>query len=342
MKRTTLALLVAAACGPVTPEDSADSSLDFTQQTQGVSSRCHADIDALFERILPAFTYGRASGRVGVARENYIILEGKPGQEGACSKETADAYRAAMACARSRLTYCLTMHNEFLAKALSHRMDASDKSAPMLVACGIPPSCGVQGAITDVLTGSVATLRNAKQVLNAEDFRGATEEARCNLGMHEAMHWAGNPGTGLGGDMATHHEGDQVYACSRFCGGACRMGVPLSDCLACAGTVEEKLRCGRRERVGHDCITPALTPPGSATLCFTPGNPGQYFPCERCRSLRFETCSGILDPRYGPSECCESCEGQYKPFLCTEAQMNPLNDCKPLSPAWCAMNGLRP
>lgn len=349
MRPHILVCLLAAACGVGSVEESAQD-LDETQpltpaEVQVLEDKCAEDFDREFDKLINTFEARLNSGRIQPGPRNVAVLEGDPQTTpGACSKKVADLYREALECARSRITGCLTIHNEALAKLLGPRLgNYGPPAKPLLVACKMPSSCMKleYDGLTDILSSEVARGRSGRQLIYPGALLLGSKNQRCDLVMHEAMHWAGDYGSGT--DAAAmakgHDKTDHVYACSEFCSGAaCDRGSALQPCLRCAGTAEEKLLCGKREKATPGCVAPLFV---YGACAMNPPN-ASLNPCPNCRTLEWQTCDGIPDPVRVKHECCERCaRADYIIGECSVGDMNPYDDCKPMSPGWCTILGGR-
>jgi len=115
----------------------------------------------------------------------------------------------------------------------------------------------------------------------------AEEDKLCNIFLHELFHVIEQVNPEGHDDFGD----DAIYSCGRYCGGCAQnllgaTGDPHADCLRCAGTLEERLTCGYKEKIFENNCDGSLDGLGicHAGLACIAG------PCEKCKTLLTQTC----------------------------------------------------
>ncbi|WP_146209698.1 hypothetical protein [Vitiosangium sp. GDMCC 1.1324] len=164
------------------------------------------------------------------------------------------------------------------------------------IACGL--NCDGVGATT------LGSRTSAPYInLNSRYFwETDSADANCETIFHELLHASGVATTGV-----NHNDGDprdQVYACSLYCSG-CRTDTAVSpqptaneNCARCAGSPEEKRKCGIEKKLAHVACP-------SAAICH--GGILTNKACEKCKGVVEQDCAGQPLGSAGDFYCCETC-----------------------------------
>ena len=227
------------------------------------------------------------------------------GTGGRCSRAQAERLNTALRCAFKQGHDCLARTNAGLAKRLFDGLVRADN---LVIACGnrCPGS--------DASTLSRFLWLDATMNWNPDIIDGATplsDADLCTVMLHELLHWRGE---GLG-DQTAHDQGiDRTYSCGRYCGGCTSRGPsapgPNVDCARCAGTENEKRKCGYQEKeVEMSCPAYELCHGGLR------GNRA----CETCRGLQLQHCDGTNRPTGPELTCCQTCPEDFphNDLVCT-------------------------
>lgn len=165
------------------------------------------------------------------------------------------------------------------------------------IACGL--DCDGVGGIT------LGSQTRAPYVnLNWRYLDEQPSDAICETVFHELLHAAQAADPGV-----NHNEGDpkdQVFACSLYCSG-CRTHAlsnpsPTANenCARCAGTPEEKRKCGVQQKLDSvQCPSAGICHGGILTIKS----------CEKCKGVVGYDCAGqrIESSGEGDFYCCETC-----------------------------------
>lgn len=266
--------------------------------SQAMTPTCQAAI----RRDLPG---DAAFRRAPVGPQNFQMLEGSA--RGACPKEVADAWKAAMACASTRVTLCLSGVNAEATRRVRSRLGA-ERQRPLRISCAMPlDECGGFLAVTETPhSDAESAARSMTQVLDGEGLLQKDANFRCNAALHEAMHWA----------RYGEDEHERAYACGQLCGGHCSGADDNLDCAVCASTELEKQSCGTRSRYSGVTCPIYLRDGACTTGTITPGH------CTSCKQARWEACDGTVLASLPPeSPCCATCDSQYNWRACgTDAE----------------------
>ncbi|GMU58995.1 MAG: hypothetical protein AMXMBFR34_07580 [Myxococcaceae bacterium] len=208
----------------------------------------------------------------------------------ACTQPHRDKLMRAFACALDRLG-CLDLANrEFATLAW-----ATVTTRKILVGCG--NDCAGAIAATDRVPDADARSRMA---WNPAEIDRLSDQDLCSTALHEMLHWAGAPH-----DKANHDDGsDQIYACGHYCGGCTHEGPlqpprsSMEDCVVCAGSEEERVRCGWKQKLA-DITCPTYN------LCH--GGIGVNAACSTCQGIWYYDC---MDSKLSDAPefyCCATC-----------------------------------
>lgn len=203
------------------------------------SPACEA---ALKERtsLRTIFTYLNA-GLLHPDDNNFTIVDVE-GLPGGCPLELANRWREAMQCANEQALSCLEDLNGDMSRDIRAAFGPRKDWGKVFVTCEtrIMDKCNAL-AMTERATISVISRFLDKQMMlhhpKLSGMPPSAPELMCEVALHEAAHWSGR----------SDDPADKVLACGRYCGGQCWSGQTLGmkDCLACAGTHEEKWACGQ-------------------------------------------------------------------------------------------------
>ncbi len=217
---------------------------------------------------------------------------------GACDGGDADQVREAYECAVERGRGCLSQTNtkEFqnLATAL-----AGKRVRPLQIGCG--NACG--GVVASTKSWNRPWFLDSKLNINVDEFSKLDDDGRCNIMLHELLHWAGNNGS------ADHNEGegagdDDVYSCGRYCGGCSHAGHgspnnSAIDCARCADTAERKAECGVKIEYAEASCGGSLRGICHAGLGCVAGD------CQECGGIFKSYCDGTVFET--AATCCNKC-----------------------------------
>jgi len=226
---------------------------------------------------------------------NITIRTGNSG--GACSADQARLAAAAVDCALARGGLCLAMTNSALNASLNAAVNG-DNVMPLLIGCGN----GCANSLAATRSWSRPWFSDSQMNLGA-GFWGLDAPGRCNIMLHEMLHWAGNEGS------ADHNEStgpgdDQVYSCGRYCGRCsdAAHGSPNNsaiDCARCADSKSRKEACGSQTEYQTAGCGDYMTGICHSGLACIAGN------CEQCGGVVTNDCNGAL-LRLNV-DCCSQC-----------------------------------
>lgn len=260
---------------------------------------------------------------------------------GSCSKPHADRLAKAISCAVDRARGCLANTND----AFAQKMAETLFTGSLNVFCGTTQNpaqdkpCNEQGSNTNSATTDRGGW-SGDMSLNGANMDGlASDDELCSVMLHEMLHWADLPDDG---DI--HNDGvDKVYACGRYCGGSkgCQetarntppgCGVSGSwDCARCAGSAQEKAKCGYKTKLSNNTDAPwGICHGGLACILGT---------CDSAKTDDRFTCDGELTS--STFLCCATCTSgctDSNDFPCGAAPP-PVDKC---STPECIMSATRP
>ncbi len=258
-------------------------------------------------------TVGNPNDHLGSNRYGtYNNYGATDGADGSCSAAHSAQIAAAFYCALQRLQDCLSAANNEEAKRMYDALASSQLAMSCSNHCGNAQAAGNE---------------DGTMSWNPDSLDKISSDEACSVALHEMMHWAGSPDDG-----ANHGAGDDlVYSCGRYCGGSkgCaetdrntpkNCGItPARDCAACAGTSDEKARCGQRTTQVQGDPWPGICHQGLG--CIAGG-------CEDVQAVQTEYCDGTVIGKQ--AVCCNSCPAdcnQSNDFPCTSTIV-PQDKCK--------------
>ena len=247
---------------------------------------------------------------------------------GECSTADSASIAKAVDCALSKGGLCLANtntreYNSLMAAAYG------DSMKPLDIACG--NTCAGVAAATR--GWSAPWFTDSKMNLNMTEWNKLDDAGRCNLMLHEMMHWAGDQGS------ADHNDNngpghDAVYSCGRYCGGCSNAlhGAPGNssvDCAYCADTTDRKQQCGTKtqsQQVPCGSFGGGLCHAGLGCIA------GQ---CQTCGGDVTKACDGTTLAQ--AATCCQAC-----PSSCNQSNdvpcgsgSTPTDTCTPTNPPFC-------
>jgi hypothetical protein len=224
---------------------------------------------------------------------------------GACSNAHAQALEKAIDCALSQSATCLRSTNGMAYFLL----DTALAYGTWDLSCGNGCDPGTTKEQNECGPGSGACAP-VETSFNPDSLGSLrTDTNRCDLVLHEMLHWAGVPSDD------THPQGvDQVYACARYCGG-CDEPSPWAppgattsrDCATCANSPDEKAQCGLKPRWRPSKKSMGFVCWGSTTSSSS-CDPGCVTPYEDYPLNCDDTvATGSSAKRWIPRWCCTQC-----------------------------------
>lgn len=183
------------------------------------------------------FNAPTSTSSLGSSYPNIIIVQ----QDAiACNASQTTAVQAAMACALKRLS-CL----DDASAALAAQVRSALSSKKLYIGCD--NACPAADATTT--SPSFGPFSAGRMNLRSI-FDTLAPDVACTIVMHELMHFAD-------AEMKADHENgeDRVYACARYCNKCVKRGnkMPppsdMDDCVACAESVPERMKCGVKNEV---------------------------------------------------------------------------------------------
>jgi hypothetical protein len=236
--------------------------------------------------------YSLGSDHIGV----YTNWGATDSADGTCSSAHTEKIQRAFECAVGRVQTCLSDTNQEEFQRLGSALTAGD----LHMSCG--NHCPNDQAANTDRESDLAP--HGDMSWNPDALDSMSEDEACSAALHEMLHWSGAPDAGAG-----HGAGDDlVYACGRYCGGSkgCtyssantpkNCGVtPQQDCVVCAGTLDEKLKCGYRTQETQGTPWPGICHAGLGCIA------GQ---CDDVQAMGKYLCDGTL--LQTSTLCCNSC-----------------------------------
>ncbi|MBK6849878.1 MAG: hypothetical protein IPG96_20850 [Proteobacteria bacterium] len=226
--------------------------------------------------------------------------------DGKCSADHATQIAQAVDCATTYGQRCLDSTNAPMALGLRNAL-AGVGVTNLKIACGNNCTNSTAQTKYQAPTGSHRwKLFDSKMNLNAAMWDNLDANGRCNLMLHELLHWAGFPGSPTHDDTGD----DEVYSCGRYCGkcsaallGGNRPHGRSADCATCSSNPVKKAVCGSLKKwmSGPCTVNFGMGPQPFAAKCDWGTEP-----CANCQWLQSLSCDGTLQGEFG-NICCEAC-----------------------------------
>lgn len=254
-----------------------------------------------------------SSGSFALLRATPISVaeaKGLADLDGKCSADHATQIAQAVDCATTDGQRCLDSTNVRMALGLRDAL-AGVGVTNLKIACGNKCTNSVAQTKYQAPSGPYGWKHfDSKMNINGAEWDNLDASGRCNLMLHELLHWAGFLGS------PTHDDGDdEVYSCGRYCGkcsaalrGGDRPQGRSADCATCSSSPRRKAVCGSLKKWMS----------GPCSMSYAPGwgsNPVTEMcesgsaPCANCQWLQLLSCDGTGASLIGPQPlvCCEAC-----------------------------------
>ena len=247
---------------------------------------------------------------------------------GQCGEQDSNSIAQALDCALTKGALCLANTNT---KEYNNLMAATlgDSKMPLDIGCG--NSCS--GVIATTKGWGSPWFSNSEMNINPAEWDKLDANGKCNIMLHEMLHWAGDEGSADHNDSSGAGN-DTVYSCGRYCGRCSHAGHGSQnnssvDCAGCADTKARKQQCGARTEYQTAPCGNSMSGFCHAGLACIAG------PCQQCGGIVTNGCDGSLIG--GNAICCQSCPSncnQSNDLPCTNTPVS-TDTCTDKNPPFC-------
>ncbi|MDB4988578.1 MAG: hypothetical protein JWN04_3756 [Myxococcaceae bacterium] len=247
---------------------------------------------------------------------------------GSCSAADTSSIAQAVDCALGKGALCLAStntreYNSLMAAALG------TGTMPLDIGCG--NACA--GVIAATRGWGSPWFTNSTMNINAGEWNKLDSAGKCNIMLHEMLHWAGDQGSSDHNSESGAGD-DAVYSCGRYCGGCSHAGHGSSnnsatDCAKCSDSPGRKEKCGVKSDFKTGPCNGELAGLCHSGLACISAN------CETCGQLEKKTCDD--QPLETQATCCATCPSDCNKSNDLPCKGSPqsMDTCTDQTPPYC-------